>query len=368
MTEFWDKLPLKGLTSEADVELRLIEPLLRALGYEDYDIATKYPVEFQQGRKGRKPAADFVCFAGPLKNRDTSLLVVEAKAPGQALPPGKAQGESYAMNLRAPVLVLTNGETFEIWQWQAAQESVCVLDIHVDSFLAERGRIEQLLSKSALMAYCRSLEFKTILEASADYGSYETAELMRTASHSAWIERTLKYADANSSEIRIEASQLTETFPGGAIIVAASGYGKTTLAGRLFREAIEARQRKSRTSLPFDILLPELVLLSVDILEFLYARLSAHCPGVSLAVLKQILRDTGPTLLCDGFDRVAAEARMALNAKLSAFIRDYPKAQVFVFSRRASKPHLNLPVLELEALTDGQMRAMESAILDEEDT
>jgi len=92
MTDFWDKLPIKDVTSEADVELRLVEPMLRALGYEDDDIAAKYPVEFREGRVGRRPETDYVCFAGPLKNRDTSLLVVEAKKPGEALAPGKAQG------------------------------------------------------------------------------------------------------------------------------------------------------------------------------------------------------------------------------------------------------------------------------------
>lgn len=95
MADFWDKLlnVKVSLTTEADVELRVVEPLLRALGYEDDDIAPKYPVEFQEGRVGRRPEADYVCFAGPLKNRDTSLLVVEAKKPGEALPPGKSQGE-----------------------------------------------------------------------------------------------------------------------------------------------------------------------------------------------------------------------------------------------------------------------------------
>ena len=92
MTDFWDKLPIKDVTSEADVELRLVEPMLRALGYEDDDIAAKYPVEFREGRVGRRPETDYVCFAGPLKNRDTSLLVVEAKKPGEALAPRKAQG------------------------------------------------------------------------------------------------------------------------------------------------------------------------------------------------------------------------------------------------------------------------------------
>jgi hypothetical protein len=334
MTDFWDELPIKDLTSEADVELRLVEPLLRAIGYEDDDIAAKYPVEFQEGRVGRRPEADYVCFAGPLKNRDTSLLVVEAKKPGEALPAGKAQGESYARNLLTPVLVLTNGESLEIWQLQPAQESVRVLNIPVASLLAERGRIEQLLGKAALVVYCRSLAFKTILEASTDYGAYETAELKRTARHSTSVERTLQRAGANRPEDRIEASRLIEDFPGGAIIVAPSGHGKTTLATRLFREAMEARWRKNRALLAFDVPLPDVVQLCLDIPEFLHERLSAHCPSVSLAALNQILRDTGATLLCDGFDRVAVASRTALDTKLSTFIRDYSKAQVLCFHGR----------------------------------
>jgi hypothetical protein len=59
------------------VELRLVIPLLNALGYEQADVVTKYPVGFREGRVGRRPEPDFVCF-GPLRNRDTSLLVVEA--------------------------------------------------------------------------------------------------------------------------------------------------------------------------------------------------------------------------------------------------------------------------------------------------
>jgi type I site-specific restriction endonuclease len=223
MTDFWERLPILDLASEAEVELRLVEPLLRALGYQDDDIARQYPVVFQEGRVGRRPAPDFVCFANLPKNRNTSLLVVEAKKPGEALAPGKAQGESYARNLLAPVLVLTNGETFEIWQLQATQESIRVLDVPVTSLRAERGRIEQLLGKAALMAYRRSLAFKTILEASADYGAYETAELKRTARHSASIERTLLRAGKNTPENRVEASRLLEDFPSGATIVAASG-------------------------------------------------------------------------------------------------------------------------------------------------
>ena len=58
--DFWNALPESDmLDSEANVELRLVVPLLEALGYDrNVDIDSKYPVDFQQGRKpmpGRKP-------------------------------------------------------------------------------------------------------------------------------------------------------------------------------------------------------------------------------------------------------------------------------------------------------------------------
>jgi hypothetical protein len=230
MVDFWNNIPTAGLTGEGNVELRLVIPLLHALGYGDDDIESKYPVVFQQGRLGRKPEADFVCFYGLLHNRDTSLLVVEAKKPGEALPNGKEQGESYVANLRAPLLLLTNGETFEIWQWQASQESKCVLNIPVPSLAAERGTIERLLTKAAVYDYCHSFHVKTILEASADYGRYETAELKRTSGYAASIDRTVRRAGGDQDETRLETSRLLIECPSGAVIVAPSGYGKTTLS------------------------------------------------------------------------------------------------------------------------------------------
>ena len=95
MPDFWSDVRT-SFTSEADVELCLVIPLLHALGYQTQDVAPKYPVEFQEGRVGRKPEADFVC----LYTCDASLVVVEAKKPGEALPDGKLQGESYAYACR----------------------------------------------------------------------------------------------------------------------------------------------------------------------------------------------------------------------------------------------------------------------------
>jgi hypothetical protein len=363
MADIWSDISRADLRGEGNVELRFIIPLLHALGYEDDDIDSKFPVVFQEGRLGRKPEADFVCFYGPLHDRDTSLLVIEAKKPGEALSDSKAQGESYAANLRAPLLLLTNGEALQVWQLRATQESACVLNIPVSSLAAERGNIERLLGKAAVYDYCRSFHVKTILEASADYGRYETAELKRILRHGPSIVRTLRRVVDGKQPASIGTDRLLAECPSGAIVVASSGYGKTTLARQLLRQAIEERWRVSRTLLPFDVPLADLEQSGLSILAFMHERLSAHCPGVTPASLATMLRDLGATILCDGFDRTTGPFQKKVSAELTHLLRDYPRVQLFVFSRAALKPAIPLPLLDLERLSDDQVRELEKAIL-----
>jgi Type I restriction enzyme R protein N terminus (HSDR_N) len=107
-------------------------PLLEAVGYDRFDIQAKVPVTFVHGTKrGRSFEADFVAYSGALRNRDTSLLVVEVKTPGTPLDDAREQGESYAFVLRTPVLLVTDGLRLHIWQVQQTGESLLILDIPV---------------------------------------------------------------------------------------------------------------------------------------------------------------------------------------------------------------------------------------------
>ena len=152
----------------------------------------------------------------------------------------------------------TNGEALELWQLQATKESECVLAISVALMASERGKVERLLSKAALYDYCRKFDIKTILEASGDYSHNETAELKRFSRYGPSISRTARrMADAGQSA-SIETDHLLVEYPSGAIIVAPSGFGKTTLSHRLFRQAIEERWRGNRQLLPIDVPLPDL--------------------------------------------------------------------------------------------------------------
>ncbi|WP_081492494.1 type I restriction enzyme HsdR N-terminal domain-containing protein [Bradyrhizobium genomosp. I (2014)] len=361
MSDFWSVTPA-DFTNEADVELRLVVPLLHALGYEPDDIASKYPVEFREGRVGRKPEADFVCFNGPLHTRDTSLVVVEAKAPGEALPNGKLQGESYAANLRAPLLLLTNGEQMEIWQLKATQDSERVFEVPIADLAASRGTVEQFLAKTAVADYCRSFHVKTILDASSDFGRYETAELKRTSRYAASIDRTVYRAGATGNSA---TGRLLAECPSGCVVVAPSGYGKTTLSNRLFRQAIENRWRNGNARVPFDIPAIDLEQTGLSIVKFMQRRLSAHQPGVTESVLTDRLRTAGATIVCDGFESASPGFQRHLSTEITNLLRDYPLTQVFVFSREAARPNVALPLFTLSPLTETERRELEKTILDD---
>ncbi|WP_454650531.1 NACHT domain-containing protein [Bradyrhizobium liaoningense] len=365
MTDFWNSYPSNGFRSEADVELRLVQPLLAALGYGTDDLESKPSVIFREGRPGRRPEADYIAFYGAEHNRNTSLLVVEAKAPGESLAFGKDQGESYATNVRAPLLLLTNGEALVVWQWQATMESTCVLDIPVSSLLARRGDVERLLAKTAVYNYCRSLKVKTILEVSHDFTRYESAELLRTTRYAATINRTIRQTPISSNSPPIEADRLLRDCVRGALITASSGYGKTTLAMRLFRQAIEARKHDNLALLAFDVPLPDLEQTDVSIVEFMHRRLSPHCPGMSLPALEQLMRDDGVIAVCDGFDRVSPAHQNRMAAQFSNLLRDYPLLQLFILSREGVRPRIELPILLLKELSFEQMKELEKLLLDD---
>ena len=367
--DFWDAVPpASSLNSEANIEHRLVLPLLHALGYESDDIESKYPVEFQQGRVGRKPAADFVCFYGVLRDRTNSLLVVEAKAFGEALPPGKVQGESYAQNLRAPLLVLTNGETLEIWQMQISLESECVFSAPIDQLASKRGLIEKLLNKNAVRDYCAALKFKTIIEATADFGDYETAELKRLKSYSAAINRTLLVQATAAPKAPIDSNRLLAEYASGAVIVGPSGYGKSTLARSILQQAIEERWRGTHEALSIDAPLPDLEQTGEALLTFLHRRVNAHQPGLRPHSFADVLRESGATIVCDSLDRTSYEFQKRFATEVTLFLRDYPLSQVFILSRSDRRPMVALQVLELMPLSDDQMRELEEIILNDGST
>lgn len=330
--DIWGQAPGLEFENEAAVETRLIVPLLRTLGYSEAEhIVPKYPVVFQEGRQGRKPEADFVVFAEQPHSRATSLITVEAKHPSEDLSGGKEQGESYAANIRSPILMLSNGRRIQLWQYQPTYESELVLDCSVAELPARRGEVESLLARDAVLSYARMLRHKSFGILARDLGAYERAEFERRDGAATAISRRLK--DVGSSSGGVVSTGLLAKYPDGAVLLAASGYGKTTLARELRRQALERRWSGESSRLPIEVFLPDLPPSRDSLEAFLCSRVAVHCPKVSSSAFRDRLRDDGIVLLGDGFDRVPAEHRADVEGALVTFRRDFPKTQLFLFSR-----------------------------------
>lgn len=340
-----DDLP--PFLNEAAVELQVIYPLLLRLGHAPENIVPKYPIVFRHGRRGRKPEADFVVFSGEPHGRHTSLIVVEAKKPGEPILDAKEQAESYQHAIRAPFTLIVDGSTLEVWQYQPATESEGVITIDLTALEANYGRLSLILSREAAIAHCERLRLPSVVQAVDDWTDYTDAELDRLDAMGPLVERTV--LDENRRQIASDS--LLANAPSGAVITGKSGFGKTSLCVDLLRLALNCYKNGDPT--PVHVPLTDLAA-GEPVLSFVTARLSAKKPGFVPETLRKRMKEEGVDLFLDAFDRLAPADASRIEAEIRNLRRDYPKTRAFVFSRKDASPLLECPRLDLLELTGQQ--------------
>lgn len=336
---------------EADVEQRLLQPMLAALGYANDEITAKAPLVFQAGRRGRRHEADFIVHLGASLSPNSSLLVVEAKAPKEDLEAARDQAESYAHATRAPFLLLCDGTQFEIWQMQASQSSKRAFSCAVDAIGRHRGAIERLIARDSAVAHCRALGYKSLAAAADDVSQYVSHELSRLAGASG-IERRLR-----SGTTEAKAFSALEGVDRGAFILAASGQGKTTLAHDFHCQLLTTLT--DNDPLPFYLPLPDLATLDLSPEHYACERLAARCPHFgSTAAFIDLLEERGVRLICDGLDRIEANDQRTFLARVATLLRDRPKVQFYIFGRTRVPNGLPLSTFELMPLNSAEQMAI----------
>lgn len=120
--------------NETEVEVKLIYPLLRFLGYGAEDFQVRVPVMVQVGRQQITGEADWVVWNMPAgSGARQANLVIEAKGPQQQLTgETQAQARSYAFGLNAPLYMLTNGCRVQVFR-REAQFDICLLESELDA-------------------------------------------------------------------------------------------------------------------------------------------------------------------------------------------------------------------------------------------
>lgn len=119
------KVDLSTARSEADVENKIIIPLLKEAGIikENKDYSLRVPVKMTLGRQSVTKEADIVVY----KNKKP-FIVIEAKSKGERLDDDEiAQLDSYAVWLPAPYGIICNGLDFVLRGYLSGNEKVYLI-------------------------------------------------------------------------------------------------------------------------------------------------------------------------------------------------------------------------------------------------
>ncbi|MFN8010422.1 MAG: type I restriction enzyme HsdR N-terminal domain-containing protein [Holophagaceae bacterium] len=121
--EWFDEMARKEFSTEKEVEIRFIVPLLERLGYTEDDRADGFPIEITVGTKRTVAEADFVLFDGRNRSMDNALLVIEAKRASKRVRDHVSQARSYAMFMGTPYYMVTNGDDILVFLYQSPLEA-----------------------------------------------------------------------------------------------------------------------------------------------------------------------------------------------------------------------------------------------------
>lgn len=152
-TNLWEDITEVTHGSEGDTEVRVVQPLLRALGWRQDCVHAKVTLTVQLGREGKSGIADFVVAPIGVDPRTNGLIVVEAKKPGETLKGARQQAESYARACRASFLLLTDGMMLEVCQMSLVAEPILLLSLPVCEVQDRREDVKRWLTPQAIQNF-----------------------------------------------------------------------------------------------------------------------------------------------------------------------------------------------------------------------
>lgn len=149
---WFEQMEQKHFESEREVEYFFIAPLLEALGYEEQDFAVGYPVQMYEGVHKVNKEADLVLFDGERRDKDSALLVIEAKrANGPITSDAVGQARGYAIWLKTPYYAVISPEEVQVHLFRGYQPDVQVMKFGRQQLGANWEAFYAHLNKAAVL-------------------------------------------------------------------------------------------------------------------------------------------------------------------------------------------------------------------------
>ncbi|HTC22342.1 MAG TPA: type I restriction enzyme HsdR N-terminal domain-containing protein, partial [bacterium] len=243
----WPNFENLSLQNEADVETRFIYPLVQALGFETNEIYSKVPIEFNEGKKGRKHEADFVLAPGGQKQLEKTWIVIETKSPKEELQKAQKQVESYVRHLKAPFFLKTNGKDLEVWKNPPYSQDQLIFNSKISNLFNKRGELERILSREVVRNFLEKFEeTKSIVKNvnAQDYFKF----LSEFAFDGLIAPRKLISGENEKDIVTIDETTDPGTFFDNRkllVIQGLGGYGKTTVIKMILRKTFKELELNS---------------------------------------------------------------------------------------------------------------------------
>jgi hypothetical protein len=207
------------LTNEAEVESKFVVPFFQLLGYPEKCRCPQNPLKtYEPGghaKRGRKPSIDQIYFSTSeqaQQDADTSLLIVEAKEPGEAhLDEALEQARFYGYHISPLFLAVTNAHGLLVIKRHRYRGEEQVLDVTLPQ-LQEQGTAKRLY---------RELHFEVAKRLKAQLADELTHTLYVDLTHTIESHPDLRYHLAKGDFERSRAQQgrrLTVTEPKAAVV------------------------------------------------------------------------------------------------------------------------------------------------------
>lgn len=142
----------RTFVSEEDVRCLFAFKLFEHLGYHEPDFSFQHTVKIHAGISENDKKADIVLFNGEDRARDHALIDVETKNPANEITrKDVGQAASYAMWLKTPYYVLTNGDKVQVFLVMAGCDDVLRMSFTRTELREKWAELFRLLGKKAVV-------------------------------------------------------------------------------------------------------------------------------------------------------------------------------------------------------------------------
>lgn len=313
LDSFLKEYNINNIVSEQDVRTKVAIPLIYSLGYTQDFIANEFPVYGYEGRtKLNTKFVDIMLFSDKgfenYRNdnqtswvQNHSLIAIELKKPSEEIKEPYGQAKFYTMWTRAPYYICTNGIEICIYKSENHYADSVLYDGQIVNLDKKWLDIQNEISFNSLSSL---KENKNIANTSRPYANYCLSMMSNNDDFiETWWKQKIYKTDKNI-EVTLESLKTTQA---NSIIIAPSGFGKTTCLNLIFQNYLKNYLNNSSEITPIFLSAKFWKRGFCSIVEGIKKELELLVPNITESIIQCAINQNKYAIFIDGLDECFIE-------------------------------------------------------------